>query len=212
MKKILFDLDGTLTDSGEGILNCAAATLRHFGLPLPDRAQMRSIVGPPLRDSLLRYGVDAADLDAAIRIYRERYMAVGRFENTPYPGIRKLLADLRSSQHRLYVATSKPEDMSVEILKHFDLAVFFDIVAGASSDGTRSTKGQVITHLLEQLEDTGSLVMVGDTVYDVLGAAEHGIPCIGVAWGYGSAADMLSAGAAAIAHDTDELYTLLTQA
>ena len=115
-KTILFDLDGTLTDSGEGIINCATLALRHFGLPIPSYADMRTFVGPPLRDSFIRFGVPADQADEAIRVYRSRYIPTGMFENTPYPGIRELLEALRAEGYTLYVATSKPEEMSVTIL------------------------------------------------------------------------------------------------
>ena len=210
-RSILFDLDGTLTDSGEGIINCAAFALEHFGLTAPDRVTMRQFVGPPLRDTFIRFGVPADKAEEAITVYRSRYIPVGRFENSPYPGIRELLERLRADGHRLYVATSKPETMSVEILEHFDLARYFDRICGATMDGSRDEKAKVIAWLLSEIGGTGDAVMVGDTVFDVLGAAEHGIPTVGVAWGYGEVADMEKAGAKAIAHTMDELYRLLSE-
>ena len=210
-KAILFDLDGTLTDSGEGIINCAVFALEHFGLPIPSREEMRSIVGPPLHDSFLRFGVPAEQVEEAIRVYRSRYIPIGKFENEPYPGIRELLEELVKAGHRLYVATSKPETMSVEILEHFDLAKYFTKICGASFDKSRSSKDAVIAYLLEECGRSDQIVMVGDTVFDVVGAAAHKIPCIGVSWGYGEVDDMANAGATGIAHTTDELYTLLSQ-
>ena len=210
-KSIFFDLDGTLTDSGEGIINCAAVTLEHFGIPVPSREKIRVIVGPPLRESFLKFGVSADQLPEAISVYRSRYNTIGKFENFPYPGIPELLAKLKAQGCKLYVATSKPETTSVEILEHFGLASFFEIIAGAAADGLRDTKSQVIAYLLEQAGDLDEIIMVGDTVFDVIGAAAHNIPTIGVSGGYGEAEDLRSAGAAAIAHSTDELFTLLTQ-
>ena len=210
-KAILFDLDGTLTDSGEGIINCALFALEHFGLPLPDRETMRVFVGPPLHQSFIRFGVPEDRADEAVRVYRSRYIPIGKFENEPYPGIRELLEKLTADGHTLYVATSKPEAMSVEILEHFDLAKYFTVICGASYDTSRSTKDAVIDHLLSQIGKTQDAVMVGDTAYDVIGAAAHGIPTIGVSWGYGKVEDLRSAGAAAIAHDMDELYSLLSR-
>lgn len=208
-KAILFDLDGTLTDSGEGIINCALYALEHFGLPLPDRETMRVFVGPPLHDSFVRFGVPADQADEAIRIYRSRYIPIGKFENYPYPGIRELLEKLKADGHRLYVATSKPEAMSVEILEHFDLAKYFDIIAGASFDRSRSSKEDVITYLLEQCGESAEKIMVGDTAFDVIGAKAHGIPTVGVSWGYGTVEDMKNAGAVSIAYTMDELYEAL---
>lgn len=208
-KTILFDLDGTLTDSGEGIINCAILALQHFGLPIPDREEMRSFVGPPLHESFIRHGVPAEKTDEAIRVYRSRYVPIGAYENTPYPGIRELLEELKAEGHTLYVATSKPEEMSVKILEHFDLAKYFDRICGASLDTSRSSKEDVIAYLLSLCGRSESIVMVGDTKFDILGAKAHGIPAIGVSWGYGKVEDMENAGAAAIAHTMEALFTLL---
>lgn len=210
-KTILFDLDGTLTDSGEGIINCAALALRHFNLPVPDRETMRVFVGPPLHESFIRFGVPEDKTEEAIRVYRSRYIPIGKFENTPYPGIADLLQRLRDQGHRLYVATSKPEQMSIEILEHFDLAKYFTLICGASLDLSRNSKDAVIAYLLQQAETNGEIIMVGDTAYDVLGAKMHGIPTIGVSWGYGKTEDMEKAGAAAIVHTMDELFAALNR-
>lgn len=208
-KAILFDLDGTLTDSGEGIINCAELALRHFGLPIPDREEMRTFVGPPLGDTFRRFGVPADRVEEAIAVYRSRYIPIGKFENTPYPGIRELLETLKGEGCRLYVATSKPEGMSVEILEHFGLAQYFDRICGATMDASRSTKEAVIEYLLEQNGRTDNMVMVGDTKFDILGAKAHGIPAIGVAWGYGKISEMREAGAAGIAETTGQLLEML---
>lgn len=208
-KTVLFDLDGTLTDSGEGIINCATLALRHFGLPIPAYEDMRTFVGPPLRDSFIRFGVPADQADEAIRVYRSRYIPTGMFENTPYPGIRELLEALRAEGYTLYVATSKPEEMSVTILEKFDLAKYFHRICGASIDSSRSTKDAVIAYLLESSGAKEDMVMVGDTKYDILGAKAHGIPAIGVGWGYGKVEEMEEAGAVGIAETMDELIGLI---
>ena len=111
-RSIFFDLDGTLTDSGEGIIKCAAFALEHFGLPVPDNTTMRQFVGPPLRDTFVKFGVPADKAEEAVTVYRSRYLPIGKFENHPYPGIRELLERLKAEGHRLYVATSKPEELS----------------------------------------------------------------------------------------------------
>ena len=208
-KTILFDLDGTLTDSGEGIMNCAELALTHFGLPVPDREALRVFVGPPLDETFIKFGVPADKTDEAIAVYRSRYTTVGKFENVPYPGIGKLLHALKCEGHRLCVATSKPEHMSIEILEHVDLAKYFDFICGATLDGSRSKKADIISYLLEKTGGAENAVMVGDTSYDVIGAKAHGMPAIGVSWGYGKVADMESAGAAAIAHSMEQLLQLL---
>lgn len=208
-KAILFDLDGTLTDSGEGIINSVIPALEHYGIAIPPREELRVFVGPPLHDTFLRFGVPADQLGNATKIYRSRYIPIGKFENAPYPGIPELLETLKSQGHKLFVATSKPEPMAAEILEHFDLAQYFDRICGASMDTSRSSKEAVIAYLLEQNGSAENMVMVGDTKYDVIGAKAHGIPTIGVSWGYGEIDEMLEAGAAAIAHTTQELLELL---
>ena len=210
-KSILFDLDGTLTDSGEGIINCAIYTLEYYGLPIPSREELRVIVGPPLHESLVKFGVPKEEAQNGVKKYRERYNTLGKFENTPYPGIRELLEKLQNDGHRLFVATSKPEAMSIEILEHFDLAKYFEIICGASLDTSRSSKEAVIEYLLTQCGAQENAVMVGDTAFDVIGAKAHGIPTIGVSWGYGTEAEMADAGAAAIVHSMDELYHALNR-
>ena len=208
-KTILFDLDGTLTDSGEGIINCAVMTLEHYGCPIPDREELRSFVGPPLHETFIKYGIPADQTDEAIRIYRSRYVPIGAYENTPYPGIRELLENLKTQGHTLYVATSKPEAMSVKILEHFGMAHYFDRICGASLDSSRSNKEDVIAYLLELSGRDENIIMVGDTKFDVIGAKAHGIPTIGVTWGYGKEEDMVNAGAAAIARTMEQLQELL---
>ena len=211
MKAVFFDLDGTLTDSGEGIINCAILALEHFGLPIPTREELRVFVGPPLDQSFINHGVPADQADEAIRVYRSRYTTVGKFENFPYPGVQELLERLKKEGCRLFVATSKPEGMSVEILEKFQLAHYFEKICGATLDGSRSHKADVIAYLLEQVDGVEDVIMVGDTAFDVIGAKAHGIPTIGVSWGYGKVEDMISAGAAAIAHSMDELFDLIVK-
>lgn len=210
-KAVFFDLDGTLTDSGEGIMNCAALGLEHFGLPVPSRERMRVFVGPPLDQTFIKFGVPADKTDEAIAVFRSRYRTVGKFENFPYPGIREALETLKAQGHRLFVATSKPEVLANEVLSHFDLARYFEQIAGATLDGSRSHKADVITYLLSLTGAVGQTVMVGDTAFDVLGAAQHGIPTIGVSWGYGEVCDMEKAGAIAIAHTMEEMVEVINR-
>ena len=210
-KAIFFDLDGTLTDSGEGIINCAILGLQHFGLPVPPREQLGVFVGPPLDQSFRNHGVPDDKVQEAITVFRSRYNTIGKFENYPYPGVREMLQTLKSQGHRLFVATSKPEKLANDVLDHFELSAFFEQIAGATFDGTRSHKADVITYLLGLTGDVGKTLMVGDTAFDVLGAAEHGIPTIGVSWGYGEIADMEKAGAIAIASTMEELVDLINK-
>ena len=208
-KAILFDLDGTLTDSGEGIINCAILALEHFGLPVPSRQELGVFVGPPLDQTFQKFGVPADRTDEAIRIFRGRYLTKGKFENFPYPGIPEILSKLQALGHDLYVATSKPEETAMEVLDHFGLSQYFTRICGATMDKARNSKEKVIAYLLENCGRGNDLIMVGDTAYDVIGAKAHGIPTIGVAWGYGKTTDMEAAGAISIARSVDELFELL---
>ena len=208
-KIILFDLDGTITDSGEGIINCCELALRHYGLTVPSREEMRVFVGPPLHETFQKFGVPAEECDNAVKVFRSRYTTVGIFENSPYPGIRELLEALTANGNRLFIATSKPEEMANRVLEHFDLKKYFELVCGATMDRSRVEKSDVIAYLLSYIGSTDNTVMVGDTAFDVTGAASHNIPTIGVAWGYGKVADMLAAGACAIAQTPEALLELL---
>ena len=207
---ILFDLDGTLTDSGEGIINCSIYALEYFGLPVPSREEMRVFVGPPMRDTMIKYGVPPERAEEAIKVFRSRYEPIGIYENFPYPGIEQLLQKLRDDGHKLYVATSKPEFMAKQVLDRFELSKYFDLICGALADASRDKKEDVIAYLLEQSGDSAHAVMVGDTLYDVHGASFHHIPTIGVTWGYGSKESLQEAGAAKIVETMDELYEVIT--
>lgn len=208
-KAILFDLDGTLTDSGEGIMKCAKLALDHYGIEVANFEDLRVFVGPPLQDTFVKFGIPAGEAMEAVRVYRSRYQTVGKYENTPYPGIQEMLKKLQERGFKLYVATSKPETTSVEILEHFDLAKYFDRICGATMGTSRSSKASVIAYLLEQCGRAEQIVMVGDTAFDVIGAKTHDIPTIGVSWGYGEVAEMENAGAVAIANSVEELCELL---
>lgn len=210
-KAVLFDLDGTLTDSGEGIINCAIFAMEKLGVPVPPREKMGVFVGPPLWDTFRDFGVPSNRLDEAVDIFRSRYVPIGKFENTPYPGIREVLEALRNQGRKLYVATSKPEVTAREILDHFDLSKYFTEICGATIDKSRSAKEEVIAYLLSLDGCQENSVMVGDTAFDVIGAAAHGIPTIGAAWGYGKTEDMVSAGAAAIAQSPEDLLRIIEE-
>ena len=207
---ILFDLDGTLTDPGIGITNSVAHALAHWNIEVKDRAELYKFIGPPLSDSFMRYyGFSEEDAIQAIAVYREYFSVKGLYENEVYPGIPELLSALKAAGKTVVLATSKPEALSIEILNHFGLSPYFEIIAGAGMDGVRDKKSEVIAYLLEQIHCYDGIVMVGDTKFDILGAAAHNIPAVGVSWGYGLREDMEAAGAAAIANTMDELYTIL---
>lgn len=208
---VFFDLDGTLTDSGPGIMNCARYALEHYGIPIPNPQALRFFVGPPLRESFRKFGIPQEQMEEAVTFFRSRYQTVGKFENAPYDGIRETLCTLQSRGLPLYVATSKPETMAVEILEKFDLARYFRAICGATMDGSRDSKSAVIAWLLESIGPVAQAVMVGDTAFDVTGARAHGIPTIGVTWGYGSGESLTAAGAVALAHTPEELLSLLLE-
>lgn len=208
---ILFDLDGTLTDSAPGITNSVAHALAHFGIH-EEPNNLLKFIGPPLNESLPEfYGFSPEQTTEAIAVFREYFNEKGWCENAPYPGIGDLLRDLQAAGLRLMVATSKPEVQAVRILKHFGLADCFDHIFGApagSEDGAR--KSAVIRRALSYAgDDTASVVMVGDRRHDAAGAHEAGIPCIGVLYGYGDRKELEDAGAAFIAEDLAALKGLL---
>jgi phosphoglycolate phosphatase len=209
---ILFDLDGTLTDSAEGILKSVRIVLDHYAIAVREDDNLHAFIGPPLRVMFAKYGVPADEVENAVKLYRTRYFSVGKFENRPYDGIRALLARLSREGYRLYVATSKPEELAVEILTHFGLAQYFDRIAGACIGAGRDSKSAVIRHLFEQIgvspAESGA-VMVGDTYLDIEGARKHSLRSVGVTWGYGIEQEMRDAGADAIVETVDALYHTL---
>ena len=206
---IFFDLDGTLTDSSEGITKCAALALSHFGLPVPDTDALKVFIGPPLRETFPRFGVPEERVEEAVSVFRSRYTTVGKFENRPYDGIRQVLETLTERGAKLYVATSKPQETAVEILDKFDLSRYFRLICGATMDGRRDSKESVIAYLLEQTGTGEKAVMVGDTAYDVIGANAFSIPTIGVSWGFGSREEMETAGAISVVDTMAELLETL---
>ena len=203
---ILFDLDGTLTDPGVGITNSVAYALERYGIHVADRRTLYPFIGPPLVDSFMRfYDFSAADARAAVDVYREYFADRGIFENELYPGIPALLRRLRDAGLRLIVATSKPEGFAVRIAERFGIAQYFDCVAGASMDETRSRKWEVIEYALARcgVTDRAHVLMVGDREHDVRGAARCGLKCLGVLFGYGSREELSAAGAEALCESVE---------
>ena len=210
---IFFDLDGTLTDPGTGITNSVAYALERYGVHVADRRTLYPFIGPPLVDSFARfYGFTPSDARAAVDVYREYYTERGIFENELYPGIPALLARLRAAGLRLVMATSKPEPFAVRIAEHFGIAQYFDCIAGASMDESRSQKWEVLEYALARCgnPDRGAVLMVGDREHDVLGAARCGIRCLGVLYGYGSRDELLAAGAAAVVPTVEAVGDYIT--
>ena len=198
---ILFDLDGTLTDPGEGITKAVAYALRRYGIEVTDRRELYPFIGPPLAESFMRYfGFSEERAAEAITFYREYYRPIGIFENTVYPGVREMLTAGSAAGRTLAVASSKPEVFVRRILEHFSLGEPFAFAGGANLDETRIRKSEVIEYVLEHLgvAERERVLMVGDRMHDVSGAAECGIPCAGVLYGYGSEKELREAGAAYI--------------
>ena len=211
MKKyryVLFDLDGTLTDSAPGIMNGFEYAIRKMGRELPDRSKLRKFVGPPLKDSFGRVlGYSPEETDRAIAFYRTYYNEKGgAFENVVYSGVETLLSDLKAAGKTLAVATSKAALPTDLVLDHFGLKKDFDFVATAE-DTLRPSKTDVIRYALERLgvTDRSEVVMVGDRENDVSAANAVGIDSIGVLYGYGDKEELTKAGATFLAESTVDI-------
>lgn len=205
---ILFDLDGTLTDPAEGITNSVAYSLSKYGIEVSDKKELYKFIGPPLKDSYIEYyGFSESDALQAIEYYREYFKPKGMFENKVYSGVPELLNTLKQSGKRVILATSKPEVFSTEILKHFDLYKYFDFVSGATLDGTRSKKADIIAYALAEMRITEKekCLMVGDRAQDINGAIANGIDSLGVLYGYGDRAEHIRANATYIAETVEDI-------
>lgn len=209
---ILFDLDGTISDPGIGITNSVAYALEKFNIKVKERSELYKFIGPPLQDSFAQfYGFNEKECENAITYYREYFKERGLYENELYDGMETLLKDIRNAGKKVILATSKPEKFAVEILKYFKIEQYFDTIAGATMDGSRSKKADVIAYALKEsgIEDLSSTVMVGDREHDILGAKEIGIASIGVLYGYGDREELQKAGAKHIVETVGELRDLL---
>ena len=210
---ILFDLDGTLTDSGLGITNAAMYGLEKMGWKLPPREELYQFIGPPLFDTYrLRYGMSEQQAQRAVEHFRVYYGEKGMLENQVYSGIPEALERLRQAGKRLILATSKPEKYAKIIMAHFGLDRYVTQIAGATMDPSRSQKGQVIAYALREFAvDPAGAIMVGDRKHDILGARENGLPAVGVTYGYGSRAELETAGAAAVADTPAQMADYLLE-
>lgn len=226
---ILFDLDGTLTDPKPGITGCVQYALHKMGIEEPDADKLTPFIGPPLLDSFHEYyGFNEEQGWQATAYYRERFGVTGWAENAVYPGMEKLLADLKTAGKKLAVASSKPQEFVERILVHFGLYDYFDVVVGSGMDGTRTRKEDVVEEALRQLlpeelfrkimERSGvraeqkkydTVVMVGDRRFDVEGAKAYHIASVGVAYGYAAPGELSGAGADVIVETVEELAEAL---
>lgn len=205
---IFFDLDGTLTDSGEGITKCVIHALKKQDLPIPDSSTLRRFIGPPLIDSFQTLtGMNPEQAAQAVIDYRERYAAIGLFENHAYTGVTDMLAALKSAGKQLFIVTSKPEVYAIRIAERFGFMPYLDGIYGATLDGRINTKDAVVRLALEQTghPSPADIEMVGDRLHDVEGARKYGIDCTYVLYGFGSREEAEAHHAAHIVGTVDEL-------
>lgn len=209
---ILFDLDGTLTNPALGITNSLAYALEKFNIEVTDKKELYRFIGPPLQDSFENfYHFSKEDSLKAVDFYRDYFRHKGLYENEVYQGIPDLLERLKAQGKKLLVATSKPEEFARQILKHFELFDYFDLVAGASMDGSRRLKGDVIAHALTsaQVSDPSAAIMIGDREHDIIGAKKNGLDAIGVLYGFGNSEELETAGAKFIVETVENLRKIL---
>ena len=207
---ILFDLDGTLTDSKEGIFNCIRYALEKLGEPVPDEGTLKNFIGPPLYLSYMNYcGFDRKKADRGVELFRERYKVLGKFENAAAPGMVELCRRLKEKGYILALASSKPEEMCLPICEKFGFAPYLREIVG-SPPGADREKADIVREAMRRLgigeEDKARTLMVGDRNYDVLGAAECGLSCVGVEFfGYAAPGELADAGAIAVVQTAEEL-------
>ena len=209
---VFFDLDGTLTDSAEGIVKSVQYSVVKMGLPAPPLEDLKVFVGPPLMEMYQSFfGFTTEEAAKAVSFYRQRYVPTGMLENAVYDGIVPMLERLLQKGKKLYVATSKPEVYSRRILKHFQLDQYFTFIGGASLDSSRNEKGKVIRYVMEtcQLWAPDTIIMVGDRLHDILGAKECGLRSIGVTYGYGSREELIQYGADFIAETVPDIDKII---
>ena len=214
----LFDLDGTLTDPGEGITRCVQYALRSLGIEEPDLKKLEPFIGPPLTDSFMEfYGLTREQAVRAVEAYRERFAPVGIFENCVYDEIPRLLEEMKSAGVTLAVASSKPECFVHRILDRFGIEKYFDVIVGSELDGARSAKEEVVEEALLRLgvgeisgeERKRRCAMVGDRKFDIQGARAHGLTGVGVRFGYAPQGELEAEGADYIADTVADLAAFL---
>lgn len=204
----LFDLDGTLTDPKEGIINAVLYVLEKMGIEEVNISELDSFIGPPMQQSFAdRYNMNEIEVERAVFYFREYLKKSGLLENKVYDGIGALLQELKDAGNRLFVATSKPTVFAKQVIEHFQLTSFFEEIVGSNLDGTRIKKEEIIAHILQTNEELQKeeMVMIGDRKHDVIGANSNGIASIGVLYGYGNENELSDAGAIHIVKDVEEL-------
>ena len=208
----LFDLDGTLTDPGEGITNSVDYSLKKYNIIIEDKKELYKFIGPPLQESFQKYcGFSKEQSLQAVEYYREYFRDKGIFENKVYKGTIEMLSVLKYKGKHIILATSKPEEFAKQILVHFDLIRYFDFVAGATMDGTRSKKDDVIRYAVSSypINDLSEAIMIGDREHDILGANKVGMDSIGVLFGYGDYDELKKSGATYIVKEIKDILNLV---
>ena len=211
-RHILFDLDGTLTDPFEGITNSVVHALKRYNIEVTDKRELRSFIGPPLVESFMKYfNFTEADAKNAVEVYREHFGTKGLFETDLYEGIPNMLSELKSRGKTVIMATSKPEVYARRIAEHFDIAKYFDYMAGSELNGQRIAKTEVIEYALSSLgiSDRRNCLMIGDRLHDINGAKKSDIHSVGVLWGYGSREELEEAGADYICSSVENLIDII---
>lgn len=208
---LLFDFDGTIADSSEGVFSGVLYALRSMGRPLPDGATLRKFIGPPLMESFqVQSGLTEDEAVQALALYREEYSVSGIKKCRLYDGVEALLRRLKADGFSVAVATSKPEPYTRTILHDLGIDDVFTFIAGAEFSGTRTDKPAVIGYALRSLGVMPKdALMIGDRHHDVDGAHAFGMKCVGILWGFGSREEFASCGADYVCADTEELYDLL---
>lgn len=209
-KYILFDLDGTLIDSGEGIINSVKYALKKYGIEENDMEFLKSFIGPPLKQRFKQcYNFTEVECKQLVDSFKEYYVDKGIFENKAYPDVLNVLKELKNTGKHMMVATSKPEQLAHEILAQHDFIKYFDFIGGSLMDETRSNKTEVLQYVLEanhiENENPDKFLMVGDTKYDILGAKKLNFNTLGVTYGYGTKMELLTAGADFIVEEPKEI-------
>ena len=214
----LFDLDGTLTDSREGITKSVQYALKHYGIDEPDLKKLEKFIGPPLADSFAQfYGFPEKKAWEACEVYRERFIPIGAYENKVYDGVPEMLQQLKEKGVRIALASSKPEVSVRKILDYFDLMQYFDVVVGSAPDGSHGSKEEIVERALSELgvqvlskEDRYSqCAMIGDRRFDICGAKKHGVTSVGVRFGFADEGELEQAGADYIVDSVKEMEQLL---
>jgi len=212
IKAVLFDVDGTLIDSSEGITKSVRHALGRYGIEENDLESLKKFIGPPLWESFVEYyNFSKDDAREAVNKFRERYNVKGLFECSLYPGVRECLEELKAKGYFLAVASSKPEVTCRRILEHHKVLDLFDDVSGASMDGKVETKEDVLRQLFARIPDIRpeEMVLVGDTIYDIAGAKKYGLGAVAVSFGFGNVDEMLAAGADALIDDMNKLPAVI---